>query len=255
MTTIADLLDQHPQFQVPTQYRIAADMGRTTICFHNFYEQLFRGEDTPVTVHLCLFDSAGREIGHVAERVATGAVLQYDLGRTGVRESGLVGVVAVPEFDIKAKAAGKFRVKRSIGTGFYVLWEDTSGHVDTMHEWLAVRRAPIGPSGYSFVIDAGGGAIKRHGLIATNPCLGQDGTAELKIDICTADRRMLGSRTAAQLAPMGSALCFLDDLFPDIAGWLSANGPLVVRAFGKNLAEPFTLEVHRSGDFHIHHIN
>jgi hypothetical protein len=57
------------------------------------------------------------------------------------------------------------------------------------------------------------------------------------------------------LSGMASRIVYLDEVFPDFAHLLASEGVLGVRIESMHLVEPFTAELQRSGDFHIHHIN
>jgi hypothetical protein len=54
---------------------------------------------------------------------------------------------------------------------------------------------------------------------------------------------------------MASRLVYLDEVFSDFQQLLAQERVLGVRADTRNMVEPFSLELHRSGDFHLHHIN
>jgi hypothetical protein len=163
--------------------------------------------------------------------------------------------MAVPAFDLARCNAGRLKLRSELGTGFYVIWNDASGRLDTMHEWMPVRATRIGASRYFFVFDEARHLIARVGLALVNPCRvgGADATGSLSLYTSAGDE--LGRAQLPAIVPMGSKLVFLDDLFPDVQRWFDRHGALGARIDGVNMIEPLTAEFHRSGDLHLHHIN
>ena len=252
--SLAALLAAHPGFEFPTQFCLAGTSGRSTICFHNFYDQVFRDADVPVDLHICAFTPRGEPAGTVSRLVPTGQAVQVPAEELGMSEPGLVAVAALPRFDLARLAEGKLKLKRRIGTGFYMIWEDGAGHVDTMHEWLGIADEPLGARRFHVVFDHAGGRIARHGLVLMCPVM-TPSTADCRITVYTAAGRSLGSADGPHLNAMGSRIVDLDEIFPRFADWLAAEGALGVRLDCTNLVEPLSLERSRSGDFHLQHIN
>ena len=254
MLTLEALMRLAPGYSMPTQYRLGAP-GETVLCFHNFYEQLFPGQDTPVDLHVLAFNEAGAQVHGETLRIATGEAVQYSAADADARGSGLIAAMAVPAFDLAQLNAGRLKLKSEIGTGFYVIWKDAGGRLDTMHEWMPVRTGAAGASRHFFVFDAAHRALARIGLALTNPCCapGADATGELSLY----DRggNVLGRARLPAVPPMGSRLVFLDEIFPDVGAWLDRHGALGARIDGVNMVEPLTAEFHASGDLHLHHIN
>jgi hypothetical protein len=254
MVTLEDVRRAHPEYALPTQYRVGAP-GSTLLCFHNFYEQLFPGEDTPIDLHVLAFAGDGTQVSGETLRVATGEAVQYSASIADAAGSGLVAAMAVPAFDLTRVNAGRLKLRREIGTGFYVIWKDGSGRLDTMHEWMPVRSAPLGESRHSFVFDSSRRALARMGLALMNPCCAPGGQASGTLSLYAQSGEPLGSAALPAIAPMGSRLVELDTLFPAIASWFDRHGALGARIDGVNLVEPLTAEFHASGDLHLHHIN
>lgn len=252
-TSLAELLAANPGFEFPLQFCLAGSAGRSTVCFHNFYDQIFRDADVPVTLHVLAFGSGGRPAGAICCEVVTGDCAHVDSEQLGLKEPGLVVTAALPKFDIERLAEGKLRLKRRIGTGFYMIWQDAAGHVDTMHEWLGVSTQPLGARRFHVVFDHAQGRLHRHGLVLMCPVLGaSSGEATL-----TVYRKggALGTARAPTVEPMGSRILDLEELFPSFGEWLAGEGALGVRLDCTNLVEPLSLERSLSGDFHLQHIN
>lgn len=255
MQRLEDLLAAHPGFEFPTQFCLAGAAGRSTVCFHNFYDQVFRDADVPVELQLAGFGPQGDQVGSVSRGLAPGEAVQIGQEELGMTEPGLVVVAALPRFDLQRLAQGKLRLKSRIGTGFYMIWHDGAGHVDTMHEWLGVSGRVLGQRNFFVVFDHAEGRIARHGLVLMCPVLERSASAEARLSVYTGAGRTLGSAAAPPVAPMGARIVHLDELFPQFGHWLAAEGSLGVRISGRNLVEPFSFERQRSGDFHIQHIN
>lgn len=253
-TSLAELMAANPGFEFPSQFCLAGSAGSSTVCFHNFYDQVFRDADVPVELHVLGFGPRGEAAGAIRRSVRTGEAVQIQSEELGLAEPGLVVVAALPRFDLARLAEGKLRLKRRIGTGYYMIWQDAHGHVDTMHEWLGVSAQPLGARRFHVVFDHAAGRLGRHGLVLMCPVLAR-GSAACRFTVYTAKGRALASAEAAPLPPMGSRIVELDELFPRFAEWLAAEGALGVRLDGENLVEPFSLERARSGDFHLQHIN
>ena len=253
MRSIEDIYRQNIRFAFPTQYRPGGKLGDSIVCFHNFYEQVFRGLETPVDLHLFFFDEHGRQVKHYVQDVATGETFQISARDCGVDIPGLIAVSAIPKFDIDTAAAGRIRLKPKIGTGFYVIWKADSGHLDTMHEWAALSPAPGKQSAFYLVADGGDPKVRRFALVFTNPCL--DVAVSPIVEIYDRKRQVLGKVAVDTIPPRGSRMVNLNDIFPTFPHWLNSHIYLGIKTSGLNLVEPFSVEFHNSGDFHIHHIN
>jgi hypothetical protein len=252
MITIEQLLRDYPNYALPTQYRVGGVHGRTTLCFQNFYQQVFPDKDAPVDLYVLSFDTTGNQIEGVHLAVATGEAVQY---QPDARGPGLVAAMAAPAFDLESYSAGRLKLRDELGTGFYVIWEDATGHLDTMHEWMQVRTNSAPATRHYMVFDPAQGALTRAGLVVTNPHFGGGLDTRAAVTLYSRNRERLGQCALPAIVPMGVRLIFLDELFPDVAAWFARYGALGLRIDGTNLVEPLTAEFHASGDLHLHHIN
>lgn len=255
MQRLEEVLAAWPGFEFPTHFCLTGAMGESLVCFQNFYDQIFRDTDVAVDLHLFGFDPSGNQVGALALRLGTGEAVQVPASELQMTEPGLIAVAALPTFDLHRLAHGRLQVKRRVGTGFYVVWRDSRGHLDTMHEWLAVSAAPISARTFYVVFDHSEGRIGRYGLVLMSPVLDRSTRATARLSLYTRDGRTLASAAAPELSGMGSRIVYLDELFPAFVERLAENGVLGVRVDSRNLVEPFSVELQRSGDFHIHHIN
>lgn len=254
LNSLAQLIAAHPGFEFPSQFCLAGSAGHSTVCFHNFYGQVFREADVPVELHVLGFGPQGEAAGALRRSVATGAAVQIESEELGLKEPGLLVAAALPRFDLTRLAKGKMRLKRQIGTGFYIIWHDANGHVDTMHEWLAVSPKPLSQRRFHVVFDHSRGRLERHALVLMRPALGA-GAGESRLTVYTASGRELGSAPGPNVLPMGARIVELHNLFPSFSAWLATEGALGVRLDCANLVEPLSLERSRAGDFHLQHIN
>lgn len=253
--TLDELLTQYCGFALSTQYCTPPDFAENRICFQNFYNQVFPSQKTPVHLHLLFFNEAGKQVATIKKRVETGDSIQVDASTVGHVEPGLVAVVALPDFDLVRYSGDSVKLKKIIGTGFYMVWHDRQGHVDTMHEWMPVGRTCLPDRTCYLVFDRAMGAIVRHGLVCVNPIAHVDGVQQPVITIYTANRTTLGQVILDPIPPMGSRMVYMNDIFQEFDVWLMQNERIGVKISGRNLVEPMTIELHRGGDFHIHHIN
>ena len=255
MITLERVLNEHANHALPTQYRLGDPHGRTTLCFQNFYQQLFPDRETPVDLYVLCFDGKGHQLEGVRLAVSSGEAVQFDTIASAAHGSGLIAAMAVPAFDLAQYNAGRLKLKHELGTGFYVIWEDAAGHVDTMHEWMQVRRAPAAHSRYYMVFDSARGTIERSGLVLTNPAYGASLETRAALSLYTREGMRLGRCELPAVPPMGSRMILLDEFFPAAPQWLAQHGALGAEIDGTNLVEPLTVEFHSSGDLHLHHIN
>lgn len=253
MSGLGDFVDRNAAFELPTHFALAGEYGSTLICFHNFYDQVFPGADVPVDLHLFGFDGAGRETGALAVAVRTGDAVQVPAAELRMTEPGLVAAAAVPRFDLRTLAEGKFKLRKRIGTGYYMIWEDGRGHADTMHEWLALSRAPIARRTSYTVFQHAGGRIARCGVVLLSPTLDASAAGQARIAAFGPSGRRLASAELTRIPAMSARLVLLDELLPGFAGFLAAEGAISVKVESANLAEPLSYEQQVSGDFHIQH--
>lgn len=254
MNRLADLAKANSSFEFPTQFCIAGEMGRSLVCFHNFYDQIFPNTDVPVDLHLCGFDQQGSQVGALTLELRTGQAAQVSTTEVGMTEPGLVAVGALPRFDLQKLAAGKLRVKRRVGTGFYMIWQDRVGHVDTMHEWMAASTEEIGRQTFYMVFHHANGRIARCGMVLMCPILDSSANGQATVTVYTHSGRVLFTAKVPPLRSMGSRVVYLDELFVTFPKILREEATLGVKVETQNLAQPFSFEVQTSGDFHIHHL-
>lgn len=253
--SLLELRAEHPGFNLPCQYRIGRSLGNSYICFQNFYSQILPNEETPVDLHLCLFNEEGEQLEHACIPVPTAGFAQIDVAELGIQEPGLTAVMAVPKFDLAGLSKGRFRLKNNKGTGYYIVWQGKDGQVDTMHEWIAVTEATLPKRSLYAVYSADPGVLVRHGVVLINPFLAKGVKTAPFLTVQTSDRKLLGQASVGVIPSMGSRMLYLDELFSDFIAWLNTHRHLCVGFHGTNLAEPLTVELHAAGDFHIHHIN
>ena len=156
--------------------------------------------------------------------------------------------------DLAALADGKFKIKSRVTTGYYITWEHAGRWRDTMHEWAEVSSAAPRRSVQHVGFAATGHPIDC-GLVLTNPTTESVDDPVAALRLRSPDGRLTPTRIPLQaLAPMGSRVVRLAEHFPDFDALLSRHGRLVVDVESTQAGPPLTIEWHRSGDFHIHHI-
>ena len=255
MTQLTDLMQHHAGFGFSSQYVMAEAPWNTVLSFHNYFEEVFPGKQVAVRLHLVFHDRDGREVSVHETDVAPGAAVQLDCRALGVRHDGVVAMAAVPDADIAALSAGKFKIKSRVTTGYYITWEHAGRWRDTMHEWTEVSSATPRRS-IQHVGFATAGLAIACGLVLTNPTVvAAPSGARASMRLRSADGRLQPRSVPLEtLPPMGSRVVRLAEAFPDFDHLLAEHGRLVVDVESTQAGPPLTAEWHRSGDFHIHHI-
>ncbi len=254
MTQLTDLMQRHAGFGFSSQYVLAEGPWNSVLAFHNYFEEVFPGREVAARLHLVFHNAAGHETAVHAIDVAPGGAVQIDCRALGVPSDGVVAMAAVPDADLAALADGKFKIKSRVTTGYYITWEHAGRWRDTMHEWAEVSSAAPRRSVQHVGFAATGHPIDC-GLVLTNPTTEPVDDPVAALRLRSADGRLPPTRVPLQaLAPMGSRVVRLAEHFPDFDALLSRHGRLVVDVESTQAGPPLTIEWHRSGDFHIHHI-
>lgn len=249
-------LREQPQFEFATQYAPVGKGWNTVIGFFNYFGQVFRQTPTAVKVQAVFFDAQGQERASHEVAVKANDAVQIDARALGVESDGLVAVRAIPEIDIHTLADGKVKLRKHIGTGFYVSWEHDGGFRDVMHEWNAATPEALKPStqyaGFRAHAD-----LTAQGLILMCPVLAErsnqgEPLSHPCIEVLDARGKTLHTMHAA-VPSMGTTQIELS-MIPAFAQQMREAGQAVVKVSAAQLAGAFTREQHRSGDFHIHHL-
>jgi hypothetical protein len=254
MNNLSELMQRHAGFGFSSQYVLAESQWNTVLSFHNYFDEIFPGQNIDTKLHLVFHDAAGRETAVHEIDVAPGNAVQIDCKALGVDRNGVVAMAAVPAADLTALAASKFKIKPRVTTGFYITWERDSRWRDTMHEWTEVsRNVPRRATQHVGFAVAGRPVVS--GLVLTNPTVAPTPVGSASLTLRSVDGRMKPLRRPIEaLPPMGSRQLLLTELFSDFEGQLTQYGRLVIDIESTQAAPPLTAEWHQSGDFHIHHI-
>jgi hypothetical protein len=257
MSQLIDLMNSHPRFGFATQYVLAKDNWNTFIGFHNYFEEIFPGQNITACVELVFHNSDGQEVLFHRMDIPPGVSVQIDCRALGVTTDGLVAIAATTNVDLEKLTKGNFKIQKLISAGFYVTWEKNSTWRDTMHEW-----ATISPSMPKRSVQHIGFAHSRnpvqHGILMMNP---STCALPVKSDTSLLRLRKIGVKSETptickirHLPPMGSWVLKMSDVFPNFEALVSDHGSLMIDLESQQAAPPFTVEWHESGDFHIHHI-
>jgi hypothetical protein len=253
-SNFSQLLDSHPRFEFGTQFAPVGAGWNTTISFFNYFNQVFKQQPIEAELLLAFFGADGCERGAFRIGVAPQSGMQVDGRNLGISSDGMVAVAAVPLADIEALAGNTVKLRRHIGTGFYVCWEKDEGHRDVMHEWTPVTRQPL-PSQVQYAGFSSGPGLAAQGLVITNPTFGSGDAlwARPRLEILDMSGNPVDNRELPAIPPMGTQRVELS-AFTSFAEQMSRHGRAVARVTSANVAGLFTFERHGSGDFHLHHL-
>lgn len=252
-------LRNNPKFEVATTYYKVSEHFATVISFYNYYQEIFPQAHTPVTLHFFLFSSDGKQIAHHHEDLGAGCFLQKDLrdicGRN--HREGMVGVAAIPNFSLEELAQDKTPLRPKISTGFYVTWFDDENHVDIMHEWNPISLVPVKEKKSFLSYEFQEGKINPY-VVLMNTTMGtQAGAiATPKLQLYRTEKGKTEILSSAELEPipgMGTRVVDILDTLPSAKELFKKHKTLGLSVTSQNLPLPLTMEVHESGDFHIHH--
>jgi hypothetical protein len=252
-------LKNNPRFEVTTTYFKVSEHFSTVISFYNYYQEIFPAADTPVTLHFFLFSSEGAQIAHHEEELGAGSFLQKDLREicgTNHRE-GMVGVAAIPNFNLEDLAREKTPLRPKISTGFYVTWFDDKDHVDIMHEWNPISLVPVKEKKSFLSYEFHEGKINPY-VVLMNTTLGnqESALARPKLELYRTEKgktEILSSFDLDPIPGMGTRVVDILNTLPEAKELFKKYKSLGLSVKSQNLPLPLTMEVHESGDFHIHH--
>lgn len=252
-------LRNNPRYEVTTTYYKVSEHFATMISFYNYFQEIFPQADTPVNLHFFLFSSDGKQIAHHSQELGAGSFLQKDLrdicGNTA--REGIVGVAAIPAFSLEGLAKDKTPLRPKIPTGFYVTWFDDNDHVDISHEWNPISMVP-GKEKKSFLsYEFQDGKISPH-VVLMNTTLGtqESAVARPKLDLYRTEKgktEILSSFDLEPIPGMGTRVVDVFKTLPAAKELFKKYKTLGLSVTSENMPLPLTMEVHESGDFHIHH--
>jgi hypothetical protein len=212
--TIRSFISKHPGYALSSQYAPVSGGMNSVIGFFNYYDQVFRGSNTDVTLHLVFFDKQGREAAVRALQVPANGAVQFDARQEGIVSDGMVVVAAVPNRDIHEINGGRVRIKPRVNTGFYIKWENAAGGRDLMHEWTSIQSAPVAPARHHVGFVRASCEIE-HGLVLMNP-VAADGAVSVPRLLLreSGSRRVIADVTLDPIPPMGTLVVKASSVFP-----------------------------------------
>lgn len=252
---LGTFIDTHKSHAISTQYCPVGDGRTSIICFYNFYERVFPDLNPDVDLHLVFLNNQGEEKAHITERIPGGGFVQLDASSYLDSNNGMVCIAAVPTCDIRELAPKGMSIKKILGTGFYIVWQNDNGYTDFMHEWMPINSIGSKNESYFVTIDKSK-YIDRHELVLMNSCYSDTETriAEPVIGIFN-KKTTLFEFEAEPVAMMGVSVVDLHKNVPQLDQLLDKYEVLSVKVTSKYIFPPLTNEIHHSGDFHMHHID
>jgi len=254
MTHLRNRLQHHPGVAFASQYVQVQGSWNSFISFHNYFDEVFGGEQISSRLELVFHDANGHETYFHEVEVGPGASIVVDCKTAGLKSDGIVAVRAVPQADLQKLAAGRFKIRAQVSTGFYVTWDWDGRFRDTMHEWADVSTS-VGIRNVQHVGFAANSINIEHGVVLMTPSTEKSRVTSLDLSLHT-DRAVCAGKTVSlpSLPAMGSRVVKMSEVFPDFKALLAHYGRLVLSVNSDQAAPPLTAEWHPSGDFHFHHI-
>lgn len=251
---IRDAVQKYPRFALPLQYSPVSNDISSTICFYNYFSQIFPKHQIDADLLLFLLDENGNNCGFHSVKVPSSGFVQVELKKIFQKSTnGMVGAMAIPQIDIFSLPDNGLPLQSQISTGYYITWEDSKGHVDIMHEWSALAKTPEPSKHFYFTVDCVGHSRKWNVVLMNNTL--DHSSSEANLTIYNRQRKELGSIKLPAINPLGTQTVNLHKFFPGLDQWLREFQFLGVSVSGQHLAGPLTMEVYPSGDFHIHHVD
>jgi hypothetical protein len=254
MSYLRNLLQHKPGAAFASQYALVHDSWNSLISFHNYFDEVFPGEQIAVRLELVFHDTDGRETLIHEVEVAPSTSIIVDCKVAGSRSDGIVAVRALPQADLHVLAEGRFKIRTQLGTGFYVTWEWDKRFRDTMHEWTDVSTSG-GVRSIQHIGFVANSVNIEHGVLLTNPSTRTNQTTKLDLSLHAGSGSRIGKTVSLPPLPaMGSRIVKMSEVFPNFNALLAQHERLVLGVNSDLAAPPLTAEWHPSGDFHFHHI-
>lgn len=246
---------KYPNYETPFQYYKTGGGWETSICFYNYFDQIFPKDNVSTALHMFYFDADGKQIAYGLEKFSVHESKQIKSSRLIGSGEGVVAVAAVPLVDIEKLAEGRFMLRNPISTGYYVVWENlNSGAIDISHELqnFVKNETPVVPQYFNF--NASSSDLKRKMIVINShidPALGQT-TPTYKV--FKNSHFVADYRPGVEISGRGLKIVDLEDIAKSIGHELKSDDQITVCAHTQNVTMPMTFEALNDQDFHIHHI-
>jgi hypothetical protein len=252
---IEEFLIKHPNYETPFQYYKTGEGWETSICFYNYYDQIFPKDEISTTLHLFYFDVNGKQVSYGIENFSVHESKQIKSSQYVQSGEGLVAVAAVPDGDIEKMAQEKFKLRDYISTGYYVVWENLiSGTIDLSHELQNFVKKDTAISPQHFNFNASDSNLKRKLIVINSYIDPNRGQIKPTYTIFKNSQFVGEYRPPVEIYGRGVQIIDLDEISKSIGVELKSNDQVMVRATTKNVTMPMTFESVNDQDFHIHHI-
>ncbi len=218
----------------------------TRLCVYNYFSELFPDIRSGASVYIWFFRQCGELAARRKFHLPYRGQVQYDLQELGQEIEGTAGLSMVPD------TLPEFRLRR-VGTGYYVLYNDDSGHADFSHEWEPMRFEQMVSEPWLCVIRPL--VFPETELIVMSSYYGGElnGSAEWKLRLRDGQGIILAEKEMTPIPPRGCVRLPLRSVFHNLSTIAKEVGTIGVEAVGTNIQGPFTLVRSPSGDFNIHH--
>jgi hypothetical protein len=252
---IEDFNLKYPNYETPVQYYKTGNGWETTVCYYNYFDQIFPKEVLGVSLHLFYFDTNGNQIAYGIERFAVHESKQIKSSQFVKSGEGLVAVAAVPDGDLEKLAEGKFVLRSLISTGFYVIWENiNTNSIDQSHELqdFVKHRTGVVPQYFNF--NASASDVKRKMIVINSHINPAAGKVIPKFKVFKNSRFIADFNPHYEIFGRGVKIIDLDEIAKSIGHEFRSQDQITVCAITENVTMPMTFESLNDRDFHMHHI-
>lgn len=246
---------KHPNYETPFQYYKTGDGWETSVCFYNYFDQIFPKDNVSAALHLFYFDVNGKQIAYGLENFSVHESKQVKSSQFIGSGEGVVAVAAVPDGDIEKLAEGKFLLRNPISTGYYVMWENlNSGTIDISHELqnFVKKETPMVPQYFNF--NASSSNLQRKMIVINSHIDPVAGRITPTYKVFKNSQFVVEYRPGVEIRGRGLQIVDLDEIAKNTGQDFKSTDQITVCADTQNVTMPMTFESVNGQDFHMHHI-
>ncbi|MEK9643938.1 MAG: hypothetical protein VW547_00200 [Alphaproteobacteria bacterium] len=233
----------------------ARDGFESVVTIFNYLGWAFPDRDSTETdadVKLRFFAENGTELAPHTVALKTEQSLHIPVGDVHPGFRGMVATRMQPRGGMRRRSATAENPGRPIATSFFILYERTGGFRDFSHELFLLQDRPGKAAEWATVVYLNDKT--EASVVVMNNRLPESGpicASEAEIRMFGLDGAPLTDGYRFSLSPGGSRLVSLAEAFPGYSR--ASRDSAIATVSARNIEQPMTLHIHRSGDFNVHH--
>lgn len=252
---LEEFLLKYPNFETTFQYYKTGDGWETSICFYNYFDQIFPKDNVSAALHLFYFDATGKQISYGLEKFGVHESKQIKSSQFVKSGEGVVAVAAVPRESIEKLAEGKYVLRNPVSTGYYVIWENlVSGAIDIAHELqnFIKKDTPVVPQYFNF--NSSTSHLQRKMIVINSHINPLEGRTVPSYKIFKNSQFVTEYHPGVEICGRGLGIIDLDTIAKNTGHVFKSEDQVTVCAVTKNVTIALTFESVNNQDFHIHHL-